>query len=142
MIAQRSVARLLAVQAVYQMIKEAPKNADSLIKEFLDHRTGIDSEGDEIVSPDKGHFIALIRGVTDHAKQLGDIIIANRGKDGDIEPILKAILLCGTFELMMLQDIDAPIIISDYVHVTEAFYEGKETKLVNAVLDSISKSAR
>ncbi|MCB9980671.1 MAG: transcription antitermination factor NusB, partial [Rhodospirillales bacterium] len=34
-------------------------------------------------------------------------------------------------------DIDPPLIISDYIHVTRSFYEGAESKLVNGILDSL-----
>jgi N utilization substance protein B len=39
-------------------------------------------------------------------------------------------------------DIDVPVIISDYLDITHAFYEGSESKLVNGVLDQISKAVR
>ena len=37
---------------------------------------------------------------------------------------------------------DVPVIINDYVDVTRAFYDGKESGLINAVLDSIAKTIR
>ena len=43
---------------------------------------------------------------------------------------------------MVMQSIDAPIIIADYMHVAHAFYDEREEKLVNAVLDSVRKTVR
>ena len=140
--ARNSAARLLAVQAVYQMHKN-DQAAEDVINEYLEHRTGLDIDGDEMVSPDQDHFSAVVRGVEEHIAQLGDMVAKNRGKEtGDTEPLLKAIFLCGAFELMVLQAIDSPVIISDYLHVAHAFYEEGEAKLVNGLLDSIRKTVR
>lgn len=140
--ARNSAARLLAVQAVYQMHKN-DQLVEDVIKEYLEHRTGVDIDGDEMVSPDQDHFALVVRGVEEHITQLGEVVAKNRGKEtGDTEPLLKAILLCGAFELMVLQSIDFPIIISDYLHVAQAFYDEGEAKLVNALLDSIRKTVR
>ena len=140
--ARNSAARLLAVQAVYQMHKNE-QSAGAVIKEYLEHRTGVDIDGDEMISPDQDHFTAVVRGVEENIDQLGDMVAKNRGKEsGDTEPLLKAIFLCGSFELMVLQAIDSPIIISDYLHVAHAFYDKGEGKLVNALLDSIRKTVR
>lgn len=141
--ARNSAARLLAVQAVYQMHKNDQK-AKNIIPEFLEHRTGVDVDGDEMVSPDIDHFSNILNGVEENIEQLSQMVVMNRQKEGgnDTEPLLQAIFLCGAYELMVLQAIDFPIIISEYVHVAQAFYDESEAKLVNAVLDSIRKTTR
>lgn len=145
--ARNSAARLFGVQAVYQMHKN-DQTADDVIKELLEFRAGKDYEGDGdvMVAPNEDHFTLLVRGVNEHIDQLGEMVAKNRTlKEGAFpknEPLLQAILLCGAFELMVLQSIDAPIIISDYLHVTRAFFEDPEAKLVNAVLDSIRATVR
>lgn len=144
--ARNSAARLLAVQTVYQMHKN-DQDAESAIKEFLEHRAGVDIDGDgEMVSPDADHYALIVRGVNEHQAQLNEMIALNRGEKGSntqkTEPLLQAIFLCGAFELMVLQAIDAPVIISDYLHVAHAFYDEGEAKLVNALLDSIRKTVR
>lgn len=144
--ARNSAARLLAVQTVYQMHKNA-QAAESAIKEYLEHRAGVDVDNDgEMVTPDVDHYSLVVRGVEEHQEQLNEMIILNRGEKGTntqlSEPLLQSIFLCGGFELMTLQSIDAPIIISDYLHVARAFYDDGETKLVNALLDSIRKTVR
>ncbi len=141
--ARNSAARLLAAQAVYQMHKN-DQSAKDIIPEFLEHRTGVDIDGDEMVSPDIDHFSNIIKGVEENIEQLSEMVQANRQKIGgqDMEPLMKAIFLCGAYELMVLQKIDYPLIVAEYVHVTKAFYEENEAKLVNAVLDSIRKTVR
>jgi N utilization substance protein B len=140
--ARRSAARLLAVQAVYQM-HENEQGAAPVIREFLDHRAGMEVDGEKMVHPDKEHFSKLVQGVEEMREQLADMVAKNRNRQsGEKEPLLQSIFLCGTYELMMFQDIDFPIIISDYVHVAQAFYDESESKMVNAVLDSIRKTVR
>jgi N utilization substance protein B len=39
-------------------------------------------------------------------------------------------------------DVDAPLIISDYLNVTHSFYDQGESKLVNAVLESVRVAVR
>jgi len=141
-IARNSAARLLAVQAVYQMQKNN-QAAKDVVKEYLEHRLGVDDEGDQMVSPNAEHFSKVVQGVEEHQEQLLEMVAANRTKsDPAKEPLLNAHFLCGAYELMMCGDIDYPVILSDYVHVTQAFYENSESKLVNAVLDSIRKTVR
>ena len=143
--ARNSAARLLAVQAVYQMHKNDQK-ADEVIRELMEHRAGQDFEGDGeiMVAPNEDHFNLLVRGVEEHIAQLAEMVAQNRGKETAVkaEPLLQAIFLCGAFELMVLQAIDYPVIISDYLHVTHAFFDEGEAKLVNALLDSIRKTVR
>lgn len=144
--ARNSAARLLAVQTVYQMHKNN-QDAKTAIAEFLEHRSGgVDADGDEMVSPNEDHYALVVRGVAEHQAQLNEMIALNRGEKGaktqESEPLLQSILLCAGFELMVLQSIDFPVIISDYLHVTHAFYDEGEAKLVNGLLDSIRKTVR
>jgi transcription antitermination protein NusB len=139
--ARKTAARLFAVQAVYQAIqnKEAP---NKLYQEFITHRIGMDLEGGLMVTPDQPLFRDILSGVTDRWGDLQQIISPRLKVSHDVEPLLTSILICGAYELMAHQDIDAPIIISDYLNITSSFFESSEPKLVNAVLDSLSKELR
>lgn len=147
--AKNSAARLLAVQAVYQILGNNT-NCDpkKVVQEFLTHRAGMEVDGELMVPPNEEHFCKVVEGVNEHSKQLMEMVSQNRlegikeGQAAMLEPLLKAILLCGAFELMVLQSIDAPLIIADYMKVSHAFYEDGEAKMVNAVLDSIKKTVR
>ena len=141
--ARNSAARLLAVQTVYQMHKN-DQQAEAAIKEYLEHRFGTDADGDEMVTPDQDHYALVVRGVEENMAQLNEMVALHRGKEPNMpqEPLLHTIFLCGAFELMALQAIDFAVIISDYLHVTRAFYDDSEVKLVNALLDSLRKTTR
>ena len=147
---KKTAARLMAVQAVYQHLHN-PQAAALLVNEYLSERTAMTVEGDEgaeiLALPDGAHFKKIIMGVDKAQDDLAAMIVAHLKKEGDetaktVELLLKSILLCGAYELIYLQDIDSPIIINDYVDVAHGFYDGGESKLVNAVLDKISKTVR
>ena len=59
-----------------------------------------------------------------------------------VEAVLRAIMRCGAFELIRRSDVPARVVISEYVDVAHAFYDGDEPGMVNAVLDSIGRDVR
>ena len=147
---KKKAARMLAAQALYQQLHN-PQPAELLANEYLSTRTAMSVEGEDgqevMALPDGVHFKKVVIGADKAQEELSALIAAQMKKDGqdaakEPELLLKAILLCGAYELVYLQDIDSPIIINDYVDVAHGFYEGGEAKLVNAVLDKIAKTVR
>lgn len=142
---QNSAARLLAVQAVYQMMT-AGQPAEIVIPEYLAHRAGMEVDGETMAAPSESLFVDIVRGVEDNKGHLEGLVAANRTQREDAiakpEPLLLSVLICGSFELMGKQATDFPIIISDYVDIAKAFFDGKEPGLVNGILDSIRKVTR
>jgi N utilization substance protein B len=144
--ARLTAARLFAVQAVYQAIqnKVAP---NSLYDEYILHRIGMDlnagdgAETANMVQPDGTLFRDLLSGVTERWDDLQNLV-KPRLSSPDVEPILTAILVCGTYELLAHSKTDTPIIISDYLDITNGFFTGSESRLVNGVLDAIAKELR
>lgn len=134
-------ARLSAVQALYQASQnKQPINA--LLDEYINHRSDMEIDGEKIVKPDSKLLKKILLGVDERQAELLSIVDANLNKDASdrkVEPLLKAIFLCGCYELM-IADHDAPVIINDYINVSHAFYERSEAALVNGVMDSISKT--
>jgi N utilization substance protein B len=51
-------------------------------------------------------------------------------------------LRAGAYELAERPDIPIRVVINEYVNVTHAFFAGRETALVNAVLDRLSRILR
>lgn len=142
--AQAATARLAAVQAVYQILTN-DQSAQAVISEYKLHRLGKEEGCAEMVTPDGVLFQAVVEGVYERMNALEDMIGAafqKAGKTKPSEPLLMAILLCGAYELLNHLDTDAPLIVSDYLNVTHAFYELGESKLVNAILDSVKSSIR
>ncbi len=138
--ARSTSARLFSVQAVYQAL-QTEKSPISLVNEYLQHNVGMDLEDGEMVTPDESLFKSILSGVSNRSEELSDILKA-RLATPEIDSLLKAILLCGIYEILAHTDIDAPIIIADYLNVTHGFYAGSEAKLVNGILDAVAKNSR
>lgn len=142
-IARLSAARLFAVQAIYQMTANN-ETASSVARDFLTRRAGERQKEEGLVAPDEALFSMIVGGVGDRRAELEEIVSGARtnGKALKDELLLQSLLLCGAFELLANNETDAPVIISDYIDVAHAFFDQNEPKLVNAMLDRISKNVR
>lgn len=152
--ARHTAARLAAVQAVYQMLANGQR-ASAVIEDIktFPPGDGLDDAG-RMVTPDGALMAAIISGVEERKDDLAQLITGaqNRRKStvddtipaspSPIEPLLRAILLCGAYELLAHHDTDVPLIITEYLDVTHAFYDQGESRLVNGILDKISKGVR
>ncbi len=146
--AAKSLARLVAVQALYQASYEQD-SLDVIIKRMMDEPSSFLNEEEESdvieQKPDSELFIAITNGVTQNREALTEMLkggLDARFSTERMEVLLRHILLAGAYELHHHSDIDAKIIISDYIDVAHAFYSAKEPALVNAVLDKLSKNLR
>jgi N utilization substance protein B len=146
----RGAARLLAVQALYQMDIRGG-TAESTVMEFIQHRTEPPVSGDsdeDVAGPrdvDKALFADLVQGVARDRAELNaalDACLDGANTMERLEPLLRAILGAGAYELRSRDDIPARVAISEYVRLTDAFFEGKEPGLVNAVLDRLARVIR
>ena len=145
----RGAARLLAVQALYQMYIRGG-TAEATVLEFIQHRTDPPATDDpeEDAGPrdaDKALFANLVQGVERDREDLTSALdgcLETGNTMGRLEPLLRAILAAGAYELCSRDDIPTRVVISEYVHLTDAFFEGKEPGLVNAVLDRLARVVR
>ena len=140
----RTVARLAAVQALYQM-EIAGAGVESVVREFSDHRFDSDLEGEKLAEADEAFFAEIVRGVVEHQAVL-DRAVANRLAAGwrleRLDATLRAILRAGAFELAHRPDVPLEVAIDEYVEIGKSFFEGPEPGVINGVLDSIGREAR
>lgn len=140
----RSASRLSAVQALYQM-DVASTDLNDVIEEFSSHRLGHEVDGDVYKEADNGFFQALVKGVVEHQKEIDPLLndhLAEGWRLPRIDSILRAILRSGAFELLHRKDVPPKVVISEYIDVAHAFFEGEEPKVVNGVLDRIARKSR
>lgn len=141
--AQKTSARLAAVQVLYQM-RLNNQDAVSATREFIKHRVGFEIDGDTFVPANEELLGEIVNGVQKRWSDIETIIskaLAD-GCRGDVETLLDCILRAGTYELLENSAVDTGIIINDYLNVTTGFFDGNEPKIVNAVLDKVAKSVR
>ena len=140
----RSAARLAAVQALYQQQMEGTALI-KLLDEFHQHRLGQEIEGDEYADADVAFFDDLVRGVDARRGEIDELLTARLAQGwtlARLDKTLVQILRAGTFELIARADVPHAASISEYVDVAKAFFDDREAKFVNGVLDAVAKSAR
>ncbi|HUJ97603.1 MAG TPA: transcription antitermination factor NusB [Stellaceae bacterium] len=141
---RRSVARLAAVQALYQIdLSGAPP--ETVIAEFLKHRLGREIDGEQYGEADPALFADIVRGTIERRADLDTAISAVLTPDWPLErleTVLRAVLRAGAFELVARPDVPAPVAISEYLDIAHAFFSGKEPGLVNGVLDKLAHRLR
>jgi N utilization substance protein B len=152
----RSQARLAAVQALYQM-DLAETDLAAVIAEFEVHRLGprpdngadnsadAGADGSTGAGADREHFASVLRGVVRRQREIDPLVdrqLAEGWRLTRIDSILRAILRAATYELMELTDVPPRVVISEYIDVAHAFFEGDEPRVVNGVLDALARKLR
>ena len=142
--AERSAARLAAVQALYQMDLSGKGVVDAFA-EFEAFWIGREVEGITFQPSDTEFFRDVVSGVVTNQRAI-DVKIDAALADGwpltRIEAVLRAILRAGGYELMFRKDVPARVAITEYVQVAHGFYGEDEPGLVNAVLDAVTRDVR
>lgn len=140
----RSAARLAAVQALYQReMSGAP--VPLLLTEFHHHRLGAEIEGEQFREADVDFFNDVVKGVDAREGELDALLGEHLAEGWTLDRLdrpMRQIVRAGAYELVARPDIPTAAIINEYVDVAHAFYEAREAKFVNGLLDSIAKKAR
>lgn len=139
----RAAARLAAVQALYQLDMEDTPMA-SLLDEFHRHRLGAEIEGDQYAEAEVAFFDDVVK-VAARRDEIDDLLSAKLAEGWRIERLDKTmlqVLRAGTYELLARADVPTGSAISEYVDVAHAFFEPREAKFVNGVLDAVAKAVR
>lgn len=142
--AARSAARLAAVQALYQFEMEATAMS-GLLDEFHQHRLGREIEDDQYIDADVVFFDDLVRGTAARRDEIDALLAANLATGWSIARLdrtMLQILRAGAYELLARADISVGTVISEYLDVAHAFFDARETKFVNGLLDAVARDVR
>jgi len=140
----RSASRLAAVQALYQLDMEQPPMA-RLLDEFHMHRLGAEIEDVEYADADRLFFDDVVKGTDARRDEIDGLITQKLAQGWSIARLDKTmlqILRAGTYELLARADVPRGAAISEYVDVAHAFFEEREAKFVNGLLDAIARDVR
>ena len=140
----RSAARLAAVQALYQIDMEATPLA-KLLDEFHRHRLGAEIEGDQYAEAEVAFFDDVVQGVSARKDEIDELLAGKLASGWKLERLDKTmlqVLRAGAFELMARADVPTASVITEYVDVAHAFFEPREAKFVNGLLDALAKVVR
>jgi N utilization substance protein B len=130
----RNRARQAAVQALYQwQLTQQPP--DQIESHFInDHElSGVDLE----------YFHHLVREVPLHLHELDDHLIPHLDRDiEEVDPVERAILRIGVFELEFHPEIPYKVVLNEAVELTKTFGAEHGHKYINAVLDKVAVHLR
>ncbi|MBI5612063.1 MAG: transcription antitermination factor NusB [Gammaproteobacteria bacterium] len=130
----RNRARQAAVQALYQwQLTQQPP--DQIETHFInDHElNGVDLE----------YFHHLVREVPLHLHELDDHLIPHLDRDiEEVDPVERAILRIGVFELEFHPEIPYKVVLNEAVELAKTFGAEHGHKYINAVLDKAAIQLR
>lgn len=140
----RSAARLAAVQALYQRQMEDTHLA-RLLDEFHQHRLGREIEDAQYADAEVDFFDDIVSGVIARQDEIDALLTARLAEGWTLARLDKTmlqILRAGTYELLARADVPTGTAIGEYLDVTHAFFDQREAKFVNGLLDAVAKAVR
>ena len=141
---RRSLSRLAAVQAVFQL-SSSDESAEIVLKQFIKHRFPEELDGLSLREADPELFTDLVRGAHNRLSDIDRMIEAGLGEGWTmqrLDPVLLSILRCAAYELWCRPDIPAKVSIDQYVELAKDFFGEKEPKFVNSLLDQLAQKLR
>ncbi len=144
----RSTARLIAVQALYQYyFYEQERDLDILKKELLDNYLLSEEREEESYHGkiDKGllqkltsNVIALIPEID---REINDFLQGQWSLE-KLPDILLQIIRVANLELKLAKDTPVKVILNEYVDIAACFYDSQKVTFVNSILESLAKKNR
>ena len=131
---KRSRARQHALQALYQWQLTGQDVAD-IERQFL--------ENEELAKADVGLFVDLLHGVPGNLRELDEALgpLLDRPVER-VDPVERAVLRIGAFELSHHLDIPYRVVINEAVELAKRFGAEQGHRYVNGVLDKLAQRLR
>jgi len=130
----RSRARRLAMQGLYEW-QMSGNTVDKIIGQYV-----VDQQMRNV---DEAYFRELMQGVAKDHEQLDEKISAyvDRAYE-EIDPVEKAVLRIGAYELMQRPDIPYRVVINEAVELAKTFGAELSHKFINGVMDKLAMELR
>ncbi len=128
-------ARRSAVQALYQWAMSAMPIQD-VINEFINERT-------ELKKADTDYFKEILHGTTRESENLDKQLIPLLDRKLDeLDPVEKAILQIGLYELTFHPELPYKVVLNEAVDLAKMFGAEQSYKYINGVLDKAAQKIR
>ena len=139
MLSAKSLQRLLAVQALYQIsINELSdeNSLDSILKTAL-LQPGLEELKKK---PNFNYAKKILNGFLNNSDKVDIIIresLTSSRKFDKLDKLIQAILRLAIYEISFDIKVPKNVIINEYLNISHIFFSGDESKLINGILDSI-----
>ena len=130
----RHLARQAAVQALYQwdLTEQGPED---ILKHFI--------QSHDMNDTDQVYFHTLVYEVPLYHQEINARLTPHVDRDlEDVDPVERAILRIGTYELEYKHDIPKKVIINEAVELAKTFGSDHSYKFINGVLDKVAAELR
>lgn len=130
----RTFARQAAVQALYQW-QMTGQNLTKIEVQF--------HEEDRLQAVQKSYFTELLQGVPEHVEAIDSALadFVDRPVDS-IDPVERAILRIGTYELLYRLETPYRVIINESINLAKYFGAEGSHRYVNGILDKVAQQVR
>jgi transcription antitermination protein NusB len=149
---RKQAARLIAIRALYaecfnedELGLTVEAWADRLIADQQAAIARNDEETGFKEAPERAMLVTLLESAQQHDSACEELILTSLGEKWGADrlgPLLESILRIAVAELMAKKDKNPGIIISEYVLLTEAYFDDAEVGFVNGILATIAKKLR
>ena len=145
---KRSLSRLASVQALYQITLSSDQ-PDNIIDNYFQNYSELISSTtnkdkvEEFIYFDKvdyKFFIKLAKGTLSELEKIDSLIekfLHEEWPINRLEILIKSILRLAIGEIILFDKTPSKVIISEYMEITSAYYNDKEVKMINAILDKV-----
>ena len=137
MLSAKSLQRLLAVQALYQIsINELSdeNSLDSILKTVL-LQPGLEELKKK---PNFNYAKKILNGFLNNSSNVDILIrksLTSSRKLDSLDKLIQAILRLAIYEINFDIKVPKKIVINEYLNISHIFFTGDESKLVNGILD-------
>lgn len=146
----RSLARLAAVQALYQLdFAGGTLDVAQVLEEFREERipelTAPEEEGAAPLAVDLEWFETLVRGAWARQFELDRLVQEVLRPGWTVERLgyaTRALLRAAAFELLERREVPWRVVIDEYVEIAKQLLGGEEPAWVNVALDRLAKLLR
>jgi transcription antitermination protein NusB len=130
----RTNARKAAVQALYQW-QMTGQSLVEIDRQFL--------EEERLKEAQKSYFTELFHGVPKNLQAIDEVLTQFVDRPVDtIDPVERAILRIGTYELLNRLDMPYRVIINEGINLAKYFGADGSHKYVNGILDKVAQQKR
>ena len=144
---KKTFSRVAATQIIYNFeinkkLKNYSELAENDLIKIIDDNLVFTKDSLDNKPLSKTFAKNIVLGVINFQDKIDEDITNNLNKNWsfkNLSPLFKAVLRCAVFEVISDKENKYPLIISEYLKISDEYFNEEETKFINACVDSIKE---